>query len=151
MGGAAPFQIDGNLGAPAAMIESLLQSHENVMPPKGNSSVPQAAYTGDEGKIPLVRLLPSLPEAWSAKGGGSAKGLRARGGYVVDLSWDSVGTLRTASLTSEAGKPIYVTLGRAQVGGDNEGTAIQVDSAVASGVFIRLDGTKDSVYNITLA
>lgn len=151
MGGAAPFQIDGSLGAPAAMVESLLQSHENVLPPDDNTSMPQAAYTGDKAKLPLIRLLPSLPDAWSANGGGSARGLRARGGFAVDLSWDSAGTLVAASLTSEAGNPVYVTLGRAQVGGAGEGTPIQADTAVASGVFIRLDGKKGSVYNITLA
>lgn len=62
-----PFQIDGNLGTPAGMAEMLIQSHEATA----------------DGK-PLVRLLPALPKAWKD---GSAHGLHARGGAVVDMAW----------------------------------------------------------------
>lgn len=150
MGGAAPFQIDGSLGAPAALAESLLQSHENVLPTEEGL---RAAYTGDAGKVPLIRLLPSLPTAWAASGGGWVKGLRARGGFTVDLSWDSVGRLTTASLRSEGGNSAYVTLGQARVASLKtavKATTIQVDN-VTSGVFVRLDGGKGSVFNVTLA
>ncbi len=65
-----PFQIDGNLGGPAGLIEMLLQSHANSTEPNLN----------------VIRLLPALPAAWPT---GTFRGLRARGGLEIDLTWQN--------------------------------------------------------------
>ena len=79
-----PFQIDGNFGAAAGMIEMLLQSHT------------------DE-----IELLPALPSAWPE---GRARGLRARGGFDIELSWRA-GRLVEASFLSRLGRPLAVRYG----------------------------------------
>lgn len=80
-----PFQIDANFGATAAIAEMLLQSH-----------------TGE------IHLLPALPSAWPE---GKFEGLRARGGYSVDVAWEK-GKLTNATLTGPAFGEVVVRYGQ---------------------------------------
>ncbi len=88
-----PFQIDGNFGATAGMVEILLQS--------------QWTTERDGKELRIVSLLPALPKEWSD---GSVKGLRARDGFVVDMTWNK-GALTHAVIHSKLGKPCLLRCG----------------------------------------
>ncbi|MEK7675245.1 MAG: glycoside hydrolase family 95 protein [Verrucomicrobiota bacterium] len=108
-----PFQIDGNFGGTAGIAEMLLQSHEtNIGLGLHNAETIQA--TGQSAirnpRSPIVHtihLLPALPKAWPA---GRVKGLRARGGFEVDLEW-AEGKLVSASIRSRLSNPCRVRYG----------------------------------------
>ena len=71
-----PFQIDGNFGASAGIAEMLLQSHEES-----------------------IRLLPACPADWNT---GKFTGLCARGGFVIDASWEK-GSVRKLRIMPKLG------------------------------------------------
>ena len=69
-------QIDAIFGLGAGVAEMLLQSHQS-----------------------FLELLPAIPVDWNR---GSVRGLRARGGFEVSISWDK-GWIRQAEIFSERG------------------------------------------------
>ncbi len=71
-----PFQIDGNFGGAAAVVEMIMQSSENE-----------------------IRLLPALPDAWK---NGSISGICARGGFEVAMAWEN-GVLQKVTVHSKTG------------------------------------------------
>jgi alpha-L-fucosidase 2 len=76
------LQVDGNFGAAAGIAEMLLQSHADV-----------------------IHLLPALPSEWSS---GRVRGLRARGGFTISVSW-SDGSLAEASIDASVDGPCQVS------------------------------------------
>ena len=82
------FQVDGNFGVTAGITEMLLQSHEG-----------------------LIHLLPALPKVWDH---GSFRGLRARGGYTVDATWQEQ-EVQEFTITPDFACSIDVELPKTQI------------------------------------
>jgi alpha-L-fucosidase 2 len=79
-----PFQIDGNFGATAGIVEMLIQSH-----------------------LSTIEILPALPDAFP---NGSISGVCARGGFELDFEWDNK-NLKNIAVRSKAGKPCKLKYG----------------------------------------
>lgn len=96
-----PFQIDGNFGGTAGMAEMLLQSH---------------------GKDAAIRLLPALPTHpdWET---GTVKGLSARNGYEVGISWEK-GRLLQAEVLAKLGGTCKIWLPKGKRITSESGTTI---------------------------
>ncbi|KAJ6180670.1 hypothetical protein N7519_011131 [Penicillium mononematosum] len=84
-----PFQIDGNFGGGAGIIEMLVQSHEPG----------------------VIRILPACPKDWT----GSIRGVRARGGFELQFSFENSRVVGGVTIISERGETVVVYFNESQV------------------------------------
>ena len=114
-----PFQIDGNFGSTSGIDEMLLQSTERYDDPVA----PKEDHY-------YIDLLPALPSLWRT---GSMHGLRARGGFQVDLDWDN-GQLTSVLITSVGGSVTKVRYG-----------TMSIDLSLKPGEVVKLNGDLQQV------
>ena len=106
----SPFQIDGNFGGCAGVVEMLLQSDYSL---ETVGAAPVSARTVGTGPVSArndvkeaiaIELLPALPDNWKD---GSVSGIRARGGITVDMTWKNH---QVTDVTLKAQNPYTIML-----------------------------------------
>jgi len=102
------MQIDGNFGITAGIAEMLVQSQSGE-----------------------IELIPAIPKVWKI---GRVEGLRARGGYKVDIEWDN-GVLKSATIQSVSGNNVKVRY---------HNTSVEV--TLSPGKSVKLDSKLNSHY-----
>ena len=115
-----PFQIDGNFGGPAGMMEMLLQSHAGE-----------------------ISFLPALPQAWA---NGHFIGLRARGDLTIDAEWkDGKATFAVLHATADGQHKLRPPRGQKIVSIRSEGRPVRYQPAADGDITIDVKNSKDYV------
>lgn len=111
-----PFQIDGNFGGAAGIVECLAQSHEEIR------------LEGSGDSIRLIRLLPSCPAEWKE---GRIRGLRCRGGYELDFEWEAGNIKGSVYVKSLFGRRAFLIVHH--VGSDDKDKGIWIEIPAVKG------------------
>ncbi|KAF1841515.1 glycoside hydrolase family 95 protein [Cucurbitaria berberidis CBS 394.84] len=122
-----PFQIDGNFGGAAGILECLVQSHE-IMVIEGGS------------KINVIRLLPSCPADWEK---GEVKGVKCRGGFELDFKWDHGEICEPVVVKSKLAKEFVLVFHHVGSDAKNTGTRISIPACKGE-CLVYKDGVRDT-------
>ncbi|KAJ8109086.1 hypothetical protein OPT61_g7711 [Boeremia exigua] len=117
-----PFQIDGNFGGAAGIVECLVQSHEEIW------------IEGREDTVRRIRLLPSCPAEWKA---GRVRGVRCRGGFELDFEWEEGRVRDSVNVKSLFGNRAVLVIHDVGSGASDEGLEVQIPAAKGDHVISR--------------